>query len=78
MTTVPVDFLAETGLRTIADPCTGAAANVGLNDFVDDLFNLDRRAVPVHDMAGSNTTSQCTDNGCSGTCTSVGCTKGCR
>lgn len=48
-----------------------------LDDITADLFDLDARAVPVLDMTGSNTTTDCTDNGCSKTCPSVGCTKGC-
>lgn len=48
-----------------------------LDDITADLFDLEARAVPVLDMTGSNTTTDCTDNGCSKTCTSVGCTKGC-
>lgn len=49
-----------------------------LDDVTADLFDLDARAVPVLDMTGSNTTTDCTDNGCSATCTSVGCTTGCK
>jgi hypothetical protein len=48
------------------------------DDALADLFDLDARAVPALDMTGSNTTSECTDNGCSSTCPSVGCSKGCR
>lgn len=42
------------------------------------LFGLDTRSLPVPDITASNTTTDCTDNGCSGTCPSVGCTPGCK
>ena len=42
------------------------------------LFDLDARSLPVPDITGSNTTTDCTDNGCSATCPSVGCTPGCK
>lgn len=42
------------------------------------LFDLDARSLPVPDITASNTTTDCTDNGCSGTCPSVGCTPGCK
>jgi hypothetical protein len=48
------------------------------DDPLADLFNLDARVVPALDMTGSYTTTDCTDNGCSATCPSVGCTTGCR
>jgi hypothetical protein len=48
-----------------------------LDEITAGLFDLDTRAVPVPDISGSNTTTECTDNGCSSTCPSVGCTKGC-
>ncbi|MGH3275739.1 MAG: hypothetical protein ACRDNZ_15615 [Streptosporangiaceae bacterium] len=51
---------------------------MALADITAELFDLDARMVPAPDMTGSNTTTQCTDNGCSSTCPSVGCTKGCR
>lgn len=53
------------------------AADTPLDDLTAELFDLDVRAVPVPDMTGSNTTTECTDNGCSSTCPSVGCTPGC-
>lgn len=56
---------------------SSAEQNTVLDDITADLFDLDARAVPVLDMSGSNTTTECTDNGCSRTCPSVGCTKGC-
>ncbi|WP_322770646.1 hypothetical protein [Frankia sp. Cr1] len=49
-----------------------------LDRLTADLFDLGTRAVPVRDVAGSNTTTDCTDNGCSGTCLSVGCSATCR
>lgn len=48
-----------------------------LDDLTADLFNLDVKMAPVYDMTGSNTTTQCTDNGCTNTCRSCGCTRGC-
>jgi hypothetical protein len=48
-----------------------------LDDITAALFDLDARAVPAADMTGSNTTTECTDNGCSSTCPSVGCSSGC-
>ncbi|WP_283137078.1 hypothetical protein [Rhizohabitans arisaemae] len=49
-----------------------------LDDLTAGLFDLDLRAVPVPDITAANTTTDCTDNGCSKTCPSVGCSKGCR
>jgi hypothetical protein len=67
----------STGYVTPAATGYGKEA-MALADITADLFDLDARAVPAPDMTGSNTTTQCTDNGCSSTCPSVGCTKGCR
>jgi len=63
-----------------AVPATGIPEMTGtaLDDLTAGLFDLDVRAVPVPDMTGSNTTTECTDNGCSSTCPSIGCTPGCR
>jgi hypothetical protein len=60
-------------------PATGdyGEAAMALADITADLFDLDARTVPAPDMTGSNTTTQCTDNGCSSSCPSVGCTQGC-
>ncbi|MDQ1294989.1 MAG: hypothetical protein QG608_2874 [Actinomycetota bacterium] len=49
-----------------------------LDSLTADLFDLDTRTVPVTDIVGSNTTSDCTDDGCSSTCTSRGCSATCR
>lgn len=49
-----------------------------LDRLTADLFDLSIRAVPVTDVAGSNTTSDCTDDGCSATCPSVGCSATCK
>ncbi|WP_322769907.1 hypothetical protein [Frankia sp. Cr1] len=49
-----------------------------LDRLTADLFDLDTRAVPVPDIAGSNTTSDCTDDGYSRTCPSVGCSATCK
>lgn len=56
---------------------TPAPLEGSLDAAIADLFALDARTVPVQDMTGSNTTTDCTDNGCSGTCPSVGCSAGC-
>ena len=63
-----------------AVPATGIPemTDTALDGLTAGLFDLDARAVPVPDMTGSNTTTECTDNGCSSTCPSVGCTPGCR
>jgi hypothetical protein len=42
-----------------------------------DLFDLDVKTVPVPDIKGLNTTTDCTDDGCTKTCTSRGCSKTC-
>ncbi|KPM55453.1 hypothetical protein ACG83_08900 [Frankia sp. R43] len=49
-----------------------------LDRLTADLFDLDTQAVPVADVSGSNTTSDCTDDGCSATCPSVGCSATCQ
>lgn len=58
-------------------PTGGIPAVAVLDDLTAELFDLGLRAVPATDMSGSNTTTDCTDNGCSGTCPSVGCSTGC-
>lgn len=72
MSAVTLDHRAVPATRI--PEMTGTA----LDDLTARLFDLDARAVPVPDMTGSNTTTECTDNGCSSTCPSVGCTPGCR
>jgi hypothetical protein len=66
--------------RGCSAPAAGIPEVTGtvLDDLTAALFDLDARAVLIADMTGSNTTTECTDNGCSSTCPSVGCTKGCR
>ncbi len=49
-----------------------------LDRLTADLFDLGTRAVPVGDVDESNTTSDCTDDGCSRTCPSVGCSATCK
>jgi len=68
----------SSGYVTPAAMDYGEEAIATLADITAELFDLDARMVPAPDMTGSNTTTQCTDNGCSSTCPSVGCTKGCR
>ncbi|ORT53042.1 hypothetical protein KBI5_08770 [Frankia sp. KB5] len=48
-----------------------------LDRLTADLFDLGVRAVPVPEVSGSNTTTDCTDDGCSATCPSVGCSATC-
>jgi hypothetical protein len=60
------------------DTTAGGTPTVAvLDDLIAELFDLGLRAVPATDMAGSNTTTDCTDNGCSASCPSVGCSTGC-
>lgn len=66
------------GHGTVPATQTPGVPGTALDDLTASLFDLDARALPVPDMTGSNTTTDCTDNGCSATCPSVGCTPGCR
>lgn len=59
-------------LMIAEEPVPVAEHGVVLDQVTADLFDLDARVVPVSDMAGSNTTTDCTDNGCTATCRSVG------
>ncbi len=70
------DIRSSAGAAVAPTGCSKEAA--ALADITADLFDLDSRTVPAPDMTGANTTTQCTDNGCSSTCPSVGCTRGCR
>jgi hypothetical protein len=63
-----------TGKTAVRDSSDEAAV---LDSLTADLFDLGTRVVAVADVAGSNTTTDCTDNGCSGNCPSVGCSASC-
>lgn len=71
----------NTATRSSDDTAVAVVGSLEQSNVLDtitaDLFDLDARAVPALDMTGSNTTTDCTDNGCSATCPSVGCSKGC-
>ncbi|MEV6153342.1 hypothetical protein AB0L53_23630 [Nonomuraea sp. NPDC052129] len=44
---------------------------------VPDLFNLDFQVGPVHELPGPMLSGDCTNDTCTGTCLSCGCSKGC-
>lgn len=44
---------------------------------VSGLFDLDLQIGPVHELPGPMLSGDCTNDTCTGTCLSCGCSKGC-